>query len=104
MKCSNRPVCTGAHYRLIDGGPVVPVFPDLIGFGPLSADRRLDLAQIFDLPGRPPAQRGKRIDGQLAASLIGLPEQLTGAVDADAHRSLAVRDLLRGPIHEAAQR
>ncbi|EWM18079.1 peroxidase family protein [Kutzneria sp. 744] len=85
-------------YRLVDGGPAVPLFPDLIGFGPLSADRRLDLAQIFDLPGRPPAQRGKRIDGRLAASLIGLPEQLTGAVDADAHRSLAVRDLLRGPI------
>jgi hypothetical protein len=85
-------------YRLVDGGPAVPLFPDLIGFGPLSGDRRLDLAQIFDLPGRPPAQRGKRIDGRLAGSLIGLPEQLTGTVDDDAHRSLAVRDLLRGPI------
>ncbi len=83
-------------YRLVDGGPAVPLFPDLVGFGPLPADRRLDLAQIFDVPGRPPAQRAKRLDGRLAASLIGLPEQVTGAVDDAAYRSLAVRDLLRG--------
>ena len=83
-------------YRLVEGGPAVPLFPDLVGFGPLPADRRLDIAQIFDVPGHPPAQRSKRLDGRLAASLIGLPEQVTGAVDADAYRSLAVRDLLRG--------
>ena len=83
-------------YRLVAGGPAVPLFPDLVGFGPLPADRRLDLAQIFDVPGRPPAQRAKRLDGRLAASLIGLPEQVTGAVAEAAYRSLAVRDLLRG--------
>lgn len=83
-------------YRLVDGGPAVPLFPDLVGFGPVPADRRLDLAQVFDLPGHPPAQRAKRLDGRLAASLIGLPEQVTGAVDTAAYRSLAVRDLLRG--------
>jgi hypothetical protein len=82
-------------YRLVEGGPAVPLFPDLVGFGPVPADRRLDLAQVFDVPGRPPAQRAKRLDGRLAASLIGLPEQVTGAVDA-AYRSLAARDLLRG--------
>ena len=83
-------------YRLVADGPAVPLFPDLVGFGPLPADRRLDLTQVFDVPGHPPAQRAKRLDGRLAASLIGLPEQVTGAVDADAYRSLAVRDLLRG--------
>jgi Animal haem peroxidase len=83
-------------YRLVAAGPEVPLFPDLVGFGPLPADRRLDLTQIFDVPGRPPAQRAKRLDGRLAASLIGLPEQVTGAVDTAAYRSLAVRDLLRG--------
>ncbi len=83
-------------YRLVDGGPAVPLFPDLVGFGPLAADRRLDLAQVFDVPGRPPAQRAKRLDGRLAASLIGLPEQVTGVVETAAYRSLAVRDLLRG--------
>jgi hypothetical protein len=87
-------------YRLVDGGPAVPLFPDLVGFGPLPPDRRLDLAQVFDLPGRAPAQRAKRLDGRLAASLIGLPEQVTGAVDAPAYRSLAVRDLLRGRTTE----
>jgi hypothetical protein len=83
-------------YRLVEDGPALPLFPDLAGFGPLPADRRLDLTQVFDVPGRPPAQRAKRIDGRLAASLIGLPEQVTGAVDTAAYRSLAVRDLLRG--------
>jgi hypothetical protein len=87
-------------YRLRDGGPAVPLFPDLVGFGPVPPERRLDLAQIFDLPGRAPAQRAKRLDGRLAASLIGLPEQVTGAVDAPAYRSLAVRDLLRGRTTE----
>jgi hypothetical protein len=83
-------------YRLVDDGPAVPLFPDLLGFGPLPAGRRLDLAQVFDLPGHRPAQRAKRLDGRLAASLIGLPEQVTGAVDTTAYHSLAVRDLLRG--------
>jgi len=44
-------------YRLAEGGPAVPLFPDLVGFGPVAADRRLDLSQVFDVPGRPPAQR-----------------------------------------------
>ncbi|HTJ39013.1 MAG TPA: peroxidase family protein [Dactylosporangium sp.] len=83
-------------YRLVAGGPQFPLFPDLAGFGPPAPDRRLDLSQIFDVPGHPPAQRAKRLDGRLPASLIGLPERVTGAVSAAAHRSLASRDLLRG--------
>jgi Animal haem peroxidase len=83
-------------YQLVEGGPAVPLFPDLVGFGPVPADRRLDLTRAFDVPGRPPAQRAKRLDGRLAASLIGLPKQVTGTVDVAAYHSLAVRDLLRG--------
>ncbi|MCO8274942.1 peroxidase [Actinoplanes sp. TRM 88003] len=83
-------------YQLVEGGPAVPLFPDLVGFGPLAPDQRIDLARLFDVPGRPPAQRAKRLDGTLAASLIGLPHQVTGDVDTGAYRSLAVRDLLRG--------
>jgi hypothetical protein len=79
-------------YRLRADGPAVPLFPDLIGFRPVSADRHLDMAQIFDLPGRPPAQRAKRIDGRLPDSLIRLPRQVTGDVTDDAYTSLAVRD------------
>ncbi|MEU4191973.1 peroxidase family protein [Kribbella sp. NPDC026611] len=83
-------------YRLVEDGPELPLFPDLVGFGPQPAGRRLDLTQVFDVPGRPAAQRAKRLDGRLAASLIGLPERVTGEVDEAAYKSLAVRDLLRG--------
>lgn len=83
-------------YRLVADGAETPLFPDLVGFRPLPADLHVDLAQLFDMPGRPPAQRAKHLDGRLPASLIDLPEQLTGAVDVSAHSSLAVRDLLRG--------
>jgi Animal haem peroxidase len=83
-------------YRLRADGPVVPLFPDLIGFRELPADHHLDMAQIFDLPDRPPAQRAKRIDGRLPNSLIRLPHEVTGDVPDEAYISLAVRDLMRG--------
>jgi hypothetical protein len=51
---------------------------------------------LFDVAGCPPAQRAKPIDGQLPASLIRLPESITGTVDVSAYRSLAARDLQRG--------
>jgi Animal haem peroxidase len=82
-------------YRIQENGPRRPVFPDLIGFGPIG-DRRVDWTLLFDVPGRAPAQRAKPIDGQLPRSLIELPQAITGAVDEDAYRSLAVRDLERG--------
>jgi Animal haem peroxidase len=82
-------------YRLQPDGPAYPVFPDLIGFCPVG-DRQVDWSLLFDVPGRPLAQRAKPIDGQLPRSLIRLPEALTGAVADDAYRSLAARDLVRG--------
>jgi len=82
-------------YQLQDRGPLYPVFPDLIGFGPIG-DRRVDWALLFDVPGRPPAQRAKPMDGVLPRSLIELPQAITGAVDDVAYRSLAARDLERG--------
>jgi hypothetical protein len=82
-------------YRLQHDGPLLPVFPDLIGFGPI-AGRSVDWALMFDVPGRQPAQRAKPIDGQIPRSLIELPHAITGAVDDDAYRSLAARDLERG--------
>jgi hypothetical protein len=83
-------------YQLQPGGPALPVFPDLVGFRPITPEHRVDLGQLFDLPDHAPAQRAKRIDGSLAASLIRLPRQITGGLEADAYRSLAVRDLMRG--------
>jgi hypothetical protein len=82
-------------YRIREAGPARPVFPDLIGFGPIG-DRRVDWALLFDVPGRTPAQRAKPIDGRLPRSLIQLPLAITGTVDDDAYRSLATRDLERG--------
>lgn len=82
-------------YQLQLDGPRRPVFPDLIGFGPVG-DRRVDWSLFFDVPGRPPAQRAKPIDGQLPRSLIELPRAITGAVEEEAYHSLAARDLERG--------
>ena len=82
-------------YRLRDDGPLLPVFPDLIGFSELG-DRRVDWSLLFDVPGRGPAQRAKPVDGQLPRSLIELPQAITGALGDTAYRSLAARDLERG--------
>jgi hypothetical protein len=53
------------EYRLRAGGRARPLFPDLMGFGPVPADHHLGLGQIFDLPQRPPAQRARKIDGSV---------------------------------------
>lgn len=82
-------------YVIRDGRPGVAVFPDLLGFGPV-ADRSVDWARMFDVPGRAPAQRAKPIDGKLPRSLIELPHAITGELSDTAYRSLAARDLQRG--------
>lgn len=82
-------------YRIQPAGQPLPLFPDLIGFGPIG-DRRVDWSLLFDVPGRPAAQRASRIDGRLPRSLIELPETVTGDVEVEAYRSLAARDLERG--------
>ena len=74
----------------------MPLLPDLLGFRPVPAVLAVDWSYLFDLPGRPPAQRAKRIDGRLAASLIQLPAAVTGVEGGDDYGSLAVRDLQRG--------
>jgi hypothetical protein len=83
-------------YQIRAGGPRMPVFPDLGGFQPLLEEHAIDWTLLFDVPGFPPAQRAKPIDGQLPASLIRLPESITGLVEVSAYRSLAARDLQRG--------
>ena len=84
------------RYRINDRQGDLPVFPDLIGFAPVGPEMAVDWSLLFDVPGRPAAQRAKRIDGRLPASLISLPEAISGEVDDDAYRSLAARDLQRG--------
>ncbi|TMD64870.1 MAG: peroxidase [Chloroflexi bacterium] len=83
-------------YQVQPGGRRFSVFPDLGGFQPLAPEHVVDWRLLFDVPGRQPAQRAKPIDGTLPASLIRLPESITGRVDLSAYRSLAARDLQRG--------
>ena len=78
-----------------DFGPV-PVFPDLMGFGPVAPERAVDWSLHVDVPGRPPAQRSKGIDGRLPYSLIALPVVISGAQEGTDYASLATRDLQRG--------
>ena len=97
------------RYRVNAASAEVPMFPDLMGFGPVAPERAIEWELLFDLPEHPPAQRSKRIDGRLPASLINLPAQITGDVDDQSYRSLAVRDLQRGqaiglPSGEAVSR
>jgi hypothetical protein len=82
-------------YQLQPGGLARPLFPDLIGFGPVG-ERRVDWSLLFDVPGHPPAQRAKPIDGKLPHTLIELPTVITGEVEDQAYHSLAARDLERG--------
>ena len=74
----------------------LPLLPDLIGFEPVPPERVVTWSMLFDVPGNPPAQRAKRIDGRLPESLIKLPAAITGSVDEEAYHSLAARDLQRG--------
>src|SRR5215210_1846832 len=84
------------RYRVNEDLGPCPVFPDLIGFCQVPAERRVDWSLLFDVPGRPPAQRAKRIDGRLPESLIALPEAISRVEETDAYASLANRDLQRG--------
>ena len=74
----------------------MPLFPDLAGFRPVPPERAIDWRLLFDVPGEPPAQRAKKIDGRLPGSLMGLPIEIVGPLDDPALRSLALRDLERG--------
>ena len=86
-------------YTLRPDGPRLRLFPDLLGFRPLTDDTEIDWAMLFDVPGRPAAQRAKRIDGTLPPSLMRLPGTIAGAVDRPAFRSLAARDAQRGETY-----
>jgi hypothetical protein len=84
------------RYQVNRDAEPVPLLPDLLGFRPVPAVLTVDWSFLFDLPGRPPAQRAKRIDGRLAGSLIQLPRAITGVDGGEDYGSLAVRDLQRG--------
>jgi hypothetical protein len=76
-------------------GPV-PVFPDLMGFGPVPPEHAVDWTLQIDVDGHTPAQRSKRIDTRLPGPLIALPTQVSGSEPGTDYASLANRDLQRG--------
>jgi hypothetical protein len=82
------------NYRVESSGSELPIFPALIGFRP--PEPTLDWSLMFDFPGKPAAQRAKRIDGRLPSALIRLPVELTGEGGDPDYKSLATRDLERG--------
>jgi Animal haem peroxidase len=83
-------------FQLNSGADSLSLFPDLIGFRPVPAELVIEWSRLFEVPGEPPPQRSKLIDGRLARSLIELPAAITGEVEIESYRSLAGRDLERG--------
>jgi Animal haem peroxidase len=89
------------QYQVNEGFGPVPLFPDLMGFGPVSREHAVDWELFIDVTGGGGAggvraQRAKRLDGRLPQALIALPHQITGEDDGSDYTSLAVRDLQRG--------
>jgi hypothetical protein len=83
-------------YTLNTTSQPTPIFPDLIGFRPVTPEHWVDWPLLFDARGRPPAARSKKIDGRLVSALIALPVAVTGDAPVEEFHSLAVRDLERG--------
>jgi hypothetical protein len=67
-----------------------------MGFRPVPPERAIDWTLLIDIEGFAPAQRAKRIDARLPASLIALPTQVSGSTPGSHYASLANRDLQRG--------
>lgn len=84
------------RYRVQRGGPELTLFPDLLGFRPVPAERAVDWRTLLDVPGEPPAQRARPIDGSVPEALVHLPVDVTGVLADHSQESLAVRDLMRG--------
>jgi len=84
------------EFHLNHGGSPLRLSPDLVGFQPLPPEKAIDWRLFFDVPGEPPAQRAKKIDGRLCASLMALPAAIVGSVRDPELASLALRDLKRG--------
>src|SRR5262249_15317402 len=84
------------RYQVNDEAPAVPLFPDLIGFRPVTRAQRVHWPLLFDVAHHASAQRAKKIDGRLVGSLLALPVALTGVSEVEEFHSLAVRDLERG--------
>jgi hypothetical protein len=84
------------RYQVNAGLGPLPVFPDLMGFRPVTPEHAVDWTLQIDVAGHPPAQRAKRIDSRLPPALIALPTEISGSEPGTDYASLANRDLRRG--------
>jgi hypothetical protein len=85
-----------AGYQVNAGFGPLPVFPDLMGFRPVTEEHTVDWTLQIDVAGQASAQRAKRIDSRLPGALIALPTQISGSQPGTDYASLANRDLQRG--------
>jgi hypothetical protein len=85
-----------ARYQVNEHFGPRPLFPDLMGFGPVPPEHTVDWTLLIDVAGHAPAQRSERIDPRLPGPLIALPTQVSGSVPGTDYASLANRDLQRG--------
>jgi hypothetical protein len=83
------------RYTLNSWSQPTEISPDLIGFRPVTPERRVEWPRLFDAPGRAPVARAKKIDGKFVSALIALPVAVTGDAEVEEFHSLAVRDLER---------
>lgn len=74
----------------------VPLFPDLIGTGRVTAERQVSWDRLFAFPDCEPPLASRRIGPQLVSPLMKLPEALVGRPEREEFNSLASRDLYRG--------
>jgi Animal haem peroxidase len=84
------------RYQINEQFGPCPLFPDLMGFGPVPPEHTVDWTLQIDVQGHAPAQRAKRIDSRLPTALIALPTQISGSEPDTDYASLANRDLQRG--------
>jgi Animal haem peroxidase len=96
-------------YTLNASGAKGQVFPDCAGTCPVPHNRVLDWAYFFDVDDQWPPQPSKRIDTEIAHSLIDLPTSVVGDTAIPEQHSIAYRDLMRGqaldlPSGEAVSR
>jgi hypothetical protein len=74
----------------------VPLFPDLVGIRPVTSERQVEWARLFQFPQSAPPLPSRRIGPQLVGPLMRLPTELVGQPEHSEFRSLATRDLYRG--------
>jgi hypothetical protein len=88
-------------YKTSPGGDDKLLFPNLLGFRPVSEKSFIkDWSIFFKRNDQSPCQKAMKINGQLPDVLTDLPNEITGNISNKDFKSLANRDLQRGVLTE----